>query len=400
MEGKITGVLYAVFRVDGKHKTLSSIKGFQKHMEREQETLNADSNKTYNNRILIGNSNIYKLMKDNISDCKLRKNGNIATELLLTASKQYFDNISPEQKEMWIDENIKFINKHFNESCIYAVLHEDETTPHIHALISQRAKDRWGNTVINNSIHFGGTKEIMREWQDKYSESMSQFNLSRGIRFSKAHHVKIRQFYALINDNMSIEKLNSLLNDVYRYSYIKEEYDMIGKQIEAYRTISNTEDISKLKKELYKLSTISTAPEKFFKKEQEQEQQQTVKNMMRELNIDIDIDYLVRETQQRRKETNVEATARIIRETQLKREVLEFKKIIKNMGTDMDIEKGKAKEYQKQINRFKEDTELYKMVIRTVSEYYHIPQQAIESIVRSISKNMENTTERQIKKEV
>lgn len=397
MEGKITGVLYAVFRInENKIKNIKQIKHYQTHMNREKETLNADETRTIFNRQLIGTSDIYKDFKNHISGTTNRKNGNLAHEIILTASKGYFDNVSIEQKELWIAANVKFLKDYFKESCINAILHMDETSPHLHCLISNRTKDRWGRDTINNSIFFDGASKL-REWQDNYAAAMSQFNLSRGIRFSKAHHVKIRQFYSLVEDNMNMEKLNSLLDNVYRYNYIKEEFEVIVKQIEAYRTIQNSESISRLRIEIYKLSTITTAPDKFYKQEQEHTQQKIVKDMMQELNIDIDINYLVREAQVNRKETNLETTARIIRETQLKREVLEFKKIIKHMGSDMDIKDNKIEMCEKQINRLKNDTDLYKMVIRTVSEYYHIPQQAIESIVRNINKNLENGEERQIK---
>lgn len=397
MEGKITGVLYAVFRInENKIKNIKQIKHYQTHMNREKETLNADETRTIFNRQLIGTSDIYKDFKKHISGTTNRKNGNLAHEIILTASKGYFDNVTIEQKELWIAANVKFLKDYFKESCINAILHMDETSPHLHCLISNRTKDRWGRDTINNSIYFDGASKL-REWQDNYAAAMSQFNLSRGIRFSKAHHVKIRQFYSLVEDNMNMEKLNSLLDNVYRYNYIKEEFEVIVKQIEAYRTIQNSESISRLRIEIYKLSTITTAPDKFYKQEQEHNQQKIVKDMMQELNIDIDINYLVREAQVNRKETNLETTARIIRETQLKREVLEFKKMIKHMGSDMDIKENKIEMCEKQINRLKNDTDLYKMVIRTVSEYYHIPQQAIESIVRNINKNLENGEERQIK---
>lgn len=400
MEGKITGVLYAVFRInENKIKNIKQIKHYQAHMNREKETLNADETRTIFNRQLIGTSDIYKDFKNHISGTTNRSNCNLAHEIILTASKGYFDNVTIEQKEMWIDANIKFLQKYFGDSCINAILHMDETSPHLHCLISNRTKDRWGRDTINNSVFFDGAAKL-RKWQDDYSAAMSQFNLSRGIRFSKAHHVKIRQFYSLIEDNMNMEKLNSLLDNVYRYNYIKEEFEAIGKQIEAYRTIGNNNLINTLKKELYKLSSITTAPEKFYDATKEAAQQKEVKALMQLAGINIDIDYLYRETQVNRKETNLETTARIIRETQLKREVLEFKKIIKHMGSDIDIKDNKIEACEKQIHRLKEDKDLYKMVIRTVSEYYHIPQQSIESIVRQLDKNVEAGAERQIKKEV
>lgn len=394
MEGKITGVLYAVFRVDGKHKTLGSIRGFQKHMEREQNTPNADSTKTPNNRILIGNSNIYKLLKDNISDCKLRKNGNVATELLLTASREYFRNISPEQKEMWVEANVKFIKDRFKDGCIYAVLHEDETTPHIHALISQRAKDRWGNTVINNSIHFGGSKEVMRKWQDDYSGAMSEFNLSRGVKFSKATHVKLKQFYALLDDNLSTEKLTRMIDSAYRYNCIKEEYEAVVKQLEAFKGISNTDQIKRIQREIYKLSTLTTAPDKFYNVTLENEKRNEIKKLLMESGIELEysLDSIQREAKNRRRETSTEAYARIVAETQIKREVLELKKLLRYMNSEGEVRSKDLNKAIDQVKRLEGNERIYKGVIRSLGEYYSIPQQVVNEVVKNVRKEAEKKT--------
>jgi len=120
---------YCIFRIGNKLKvvdgslknTLNTIKQFQKHMERQQETLNA--NTKISNEILIGDKNIYGTVKEYIKDVKLRKNGVLARELLMTASPDFFKSMLPGELEIWVEENRRWLGNKFGENCIYATLH-------------------------------------------------------------------------------------------------------------------------------------------------------------------------------------------------------------------------------------------------------------------------------------
>lgn len=388
MESKLTGVLYAVFRVGKKYKSLPDIKGFQRHMQREQETPNADEGRTINNRILIGDEDVYKCLYNHIQGVKMRKNGNLGTEILLTASQGYFKGITKDQKEAWVQANLNFIKEHFGESCIYAILHEDETTPHIHALISNKVIDKRGNTIIANSRYFDGP-EMLRQWQDTYAAAMAEFNLSRGIRFSRATHVRIRQFYSLVENNISIDKLNRVIDNAYRFSAIKDQFVSIIEDLEEHKRPDNAEDMNKLKAELYRLSNLTTAPEKFYSEEKEGAQRKVVEDLMEKLGIPegAKAEYLDRLTEinrssmQERKETSREAYARIIAETQVKREVLELKKILNKLTSDNSIMTKEQEKLRARLSEMRKDKEVFALVIKTLSEYYYIPQNTIESLV-------------------
>jgi len=125
---------YAIFRIGNKLKivdgslknTLNTIKAFQKHMEREQETPNA--NKEIQNEILIGDKNIYGNVKEYIKDIKLRKNGVLARELLMTASPDFFKNMMPGELNKWVEDNRRWLENRFGDNVQYAILHLDEST--------------------------------------------------------------------------------------------------------------------------------------------------------------------------------------------------------------------------------------------------------------------------------
>lgn len=409
MDGMVTGVLYAVIRVNEKRmKTLQDVKGFKMHMEREKKTLNAKEELKDKNKMIIGSNDIYKTMKQQLEGCKLVPNANIGHELILTASKEYFRNINDEQKELWVESNKKFLQETYGQSCVYAQLHVDETTWHIHAVISNRTKNRYGQPTINNSIYFGGNgfkgKEKLRKLQDDYAGAMSQFNLSRGIRFSNATHVQIRQFYSLINDNMSVEKLNRVIDNSYRYNYIKEEFAAITEQLEAFKSNDNKVSINNLKRELYKLSYLVTAPDKLYKEEREYEQRKKVEALLLDNNIPIsyikDIELLTREGHTNRKESNLEQFARQVAENRVKHEVLKLKKILRTMTGEMELSEEQKEKLQVQVKELNKDKEVFKNVIRTLSEYYYIPQEAVQKIIRSAAKEEYKEYERYVERKL
>lgn len=391
MNGKLTGILYAVFRINNrKIKKLTDIKQFKKHLEREKEVLNADKERSIENKILIGGSDLYKDFKEYIKPCKLRKNGNLAHEIILTASREYFRNIDDKEKEMWIEANVNFLKNKFGGSCIYAVLHNDETTPHIHALISRKAKDKKGNTIINNSYFFDGATKL-RNWQDEYGNAMSEFNLSRGIKFSKATHVQLRHFYALVENEINVNKLIDVLDNNYKFKHIKEEFTNIANKLDFAATENNKKDIEELKQNIYKLSFLTTAPEKFYNENKVLEQREKVNNLITNLNLDMDIDinYLTRDYLNKDL-SNFQKGINIVANTRIKREVIELKKKLKYLNSECEIKDKDNIKYIEQIKRLREDKAILKDVIMALSEYYYIPQRAIESIIDNVYKNAES----------
>lgn len=201
---------YAIFRIGKKFKTLEELKGFEMHMERKQETLNADPNLTKYNRILVGSSNIVDDVKIYLKDVNIHSNNVIAREILLTASPQFFKNILPSEKERWIQNNINWLHKHFGNNLIYCSLHEDESTTHINALIVPKFLDsKKQKYILSNRSYFNGRAKLSF-WQDDYSKSMSSMGLNRGIKFSKSKHIQIRTFYSLINKSLDIKDLKQI----------------------------------------------------------------------------------------------------------------------------------------------------------------------------------------------
>lgn len=120
---------FAIISVDrNSFKSFKQAGAWAKHVERIALTANADPTKSNLNRVLIGDENFSAedLLKEHLSCVKLRKNAALARSIVLTGSHQFQDKLLPQEKEKWINENVKYLKNKFGEDCIYAVLHEDE----------------------------------------------------------------------------------------------------------------------------------------------------------------------------------------------------------------------------------------------------------------------------------
>ena len=243
---EIKGQLYAIFRVgEKKYKTIESIAGYQRHMEREQQTPNA--NPDISNIRLIGSDFIMADVKEYIEGIKIRKNGVIARDLLLTASPSFFKDLSIEEKEKWVNTNVEFLKKYFGENCVYATLHRDETTWHISALVVPRFwEEKKKRYVLANSRYFDGKKKLS-EWQDKYSSFIKQQfkELNRGQRGSKAHHVKISNFYRILNSELDSYNALEVIKKSKQSIALKEQLENVQSTLNKYKDYAKLTTLEK-----------------------------------------------------------------------------------------------------------------------------------------------------------
>jgi len=237
---------YAIFRIGRKYKTndgslkntLNSIKGFQRHMEREMEVPNA--NTSIDNEILIGNADVYGTAWQYLQGIKLRKNNIVARELLLTASPAFFKGLSSQDLEKWENSNVNWLEENFGNNCVYATLHKDETTWHIHALVIPKFQKENGRYILSNTRYFDGIEKL-REWQDNYANGMQKHfrSLNRGIKYSKAKHMEIRHFYNLINTNLQEKDIEQLTYKAKNAELLNIKIKAIEKTLEIYRQLNS-----------------------------------------------------------------------------------------------------------------------------------------------------------------
>lgn len=236
----ITKRHYAIFRISNKkYKSLAQLKHYENHMERKGKVLNGDS--SIQNERLIGTVDIVGDVQRYIKGIKLRSNAVLARDLLLTASPDFFKRITEEDKRKWVDLNINWLKDNFGDNVIYAILHKDESTWHISALIVPKIWDSKRNRYkLSNAYYFDGIEKL-RAWQDNYSSSMQKVfkSLNRGVRYSKAKHITMKQFYTLVNSKLNEKDIKQLCAKAKHSHVLQQKLLQMQNTLNAYENIGD-----------------------------------------------------------------------------------------------------------------------------------------------------------------
>lgn len=196
---------YVVCRAE-KLKTAGNVGGSAAHIQRTRPTPNADPARMGLNRVLVGaaGDNIPALVAARIEDhgVKTRKNSVQAFEVLLSASPDYFRPEAPEvpgtwdaaRLEPWVDASQKWLREKYGSRLVSAVLHLDEETPHIHAVVVPVDE----KNSLNCRAFLGGRK-LLSQLQTEAGKAFEHLGLERGVERSGAKHTTVKQYYAAAN---------------------------------------------------------------------------------------------------------------------------------------------------------------------------------------------------------
>ncbi len=189
---------FAILRV-AKLKTMGALRGSLQHTFRERDTPNADLNRIPDNQILVGTdtaAGVAAAWKAKAPD-KIRKNGVLAVEYLVTASPEALQVMSRDEQDAYFAGALEWLeDRHGADRILSAVIHRDETTPHLSALViplDVRGK-------LNARSYLGG-RDKLREMQTGFARDVAaEFGIERGIEGSRARHRTIRSFYAALRE--------------------------------------------------------------------------------------------------------------------------------------------------------------------------------------------------------
>lgn len=215
------------------------------HNLRLKYKCNIDSRRSNQNEILIdalgfknassenGYSNI---LEEYYKTAEAKQKGNSvkAMEFVLTASPEFFKQASPKQLDKWKAEQMLFAKKEFGDKLQFAILHMDETTPHIHLIVSVeekklvKYKNRYGSgEKIQTSLNARKfNREYLRDLQTRYAEQNKIFGLNRGLRNSKATHRTLQEFYSAVGIATKKDYSNNVRKQINKI--IEEEKNIFG----------------------------------------------------------------------------------------------------------------------------------------------------------------------------
>lgn len=157
----------------------------------------------YNNRVIPGmdifnitlkESNNWLRDIDNeikTAGAKPRSNSVLALDTLYTASSEFFQGKTNEENDKFFRDCLKFHERHFGH-IISAVVHYDETTPHLHVISVPLTQD--GRLSARDVI---GNKAKMSKTQDAFFEQVGKsYGLARGIHMDgqeKRQHISAQE---------------------------------------------------------------------------------------------------------------------------------------------------------------------------------------------------------------
>ena len=140
-----------------------------------------DTSKSKNNIHLIAPQMRYKAEVDKRikeSGCRVRKDSTRFVDTLITASPEFFWNMTPEKMVEYFQRAVDFMKLKIRPDMIFsAVIHLDEKTPHLHLCFVPLTED---NRLTAKEIL--GNRAKLSKWQDEFHEFMVKFypDIERG----------------------------------------------------------------------------------------------------------------------------------------------------------------------------------------------------------------------------
>lgn len=129
---------------------MTALKASQIHNERltdRHSNPDIDTDRSDQNIVFFRTEDITDDVKKRIADIqsrqkrKIRCDAPVAIEYMITASPKALERLSKEEQERFFAESLSFVEaRHGTRNRLSAVLHLDETTPHLHCLFSPRER--------------------------------------------------------------------------------------------------------------------------------------------------------------------------------------------------------------------------------------------------------------------
>lgn len=185
--------MYCIMRTEKRKRT--DLGGIQKENTRTAQN--------YNNKVSPGMDifNVTLKESDNwlqdidseikAAGAKTRSNSVLALDTIYTASPEFFQGKTNQQNDDFFKDCLQFHQEHFGH-IISAVVHYDETTPHLHVISVPLTKD--GRLSARDVI---GNKAKMSKTQDAFFEQVGRgYGLERGIHIDgqeKKEHISAQE---------------------------------------------------------------------------------------------------------------------------------------------------------------------------------------------------------------
>ncbi len=172
-----------------------------------------DTSKSKNNIHLITPQMRYKAEVDKRikeSGCRVRKDSTRFVDTLITASPEFFWNMTHEKMVEYFKRAVDFMKLKIRPDMIFsAVIHLDEKTPHLHLCFVPLTRD---NRLTAKEIL--GNRAKLSKWQDEFHEFMVKFypDIERGTSATLTQRKHIPTY--IFKSAAKLEKMQEEIEEV------------------------------------------------------------------------------------------------------------------------------------------------------------------------------------------
>ncbi|REL34047.1 plasmid recombination protein [Thalassotalea euphylliae] len=261
--------IHSIIRIE-KVKTYGQLAAKNNHNHRLIDVPNADANTDI--KCLIGSSDIVDdvkqhLVSKGINPHKIRKNGVICNEIVATLSPDFFIDNKLDLRGKFNKKNTvefvnivkKFLIDTYGDNLVNLVIHLDETTPHLHAII----------VPVYEDVASGSFKLAAKRFFDRPQLQLLQKRYCAAFRYlkgyqvtyqekSSAKHKDIKTFYSEIN-HTKLDFESELIEKEKIISRLRDERTRLRREVTHYQVV-----LSKVKKYAKKVEeALAYFPEQF-----------------------------------------------------------------------------------------------------------------------------------------
>jgi len=231
--------MYAVMRF-AKLKNMGQIKALGKHNERERETRNADEARRGDNVRLAGSGDWCADVQARLDTVPtIRANAVLALEYVMTASKEFYAHGEERERgtrlDDWTERSMGWLREQFGaENVVAAVLHKDELTPHVQAVVVPITE-----AGRLSATYYVDGAEKLHEMQTSYARAVEDLGLVRGVQGSVATHQTVQEYYTkiteptpapeIVRQHLEVERPGRLVGNPERWA--SEQHEKIAERV-------------------------------------------------------------------------------------------------------------------------------------------------------------------------
>ena len=232
----------------------NDVRGLQIHNQRESS--NSKNNDIDPYRTILNydlhnkdkinyNQRVKEIIAEGYKGAKaIRKDATVMTSTIVTSDKGFFDKLSLKEQRLFFEESYKFLKECYGEkNIVSAVVHMDETTPHMHLTAVPLTED--GKLSAKTIID----RKFLRHIQKAIPELLQSkgFDIERGVEGSAKGHTdtdeyKKEQLKKLKAENKDLKRQNEELRKGYPNDTLKnwDNNNKLRQEIKELRADKNT----------------------------------------------------------------------------------------------------------------------------------------------------------------